>query len=90
MTSPIGGHRYGPVRTAAASHHAGKLSELTQLFMSCWEEIVRHQPQLVHPENEASLRRTIASRIISGCECGIDDMEELRRRALREIGLRSP
>jgi hypothetical protein len=62
-----------------------KLSELTQLFSSCWEELVTHQPQLLHPENETSLRRTLASRIIDGWECGIDDMQELRRRALQDI-----
>jgi hypothetical protein len=38
-----------------------RLSELTQLFMSCWEEMVTRQPALVLPENEASLRRTIAA-----------------------------
>jgi hypothetical protein len=61
-----------------------RLSELTQLFMSCWEEMVTRQPALVLPENEASLRRTIAARIISGWERGVEDMEELRKSALQE------
>jgi hypothetical protein len=60
-----------------------KLSELTHLFMSCWDEVVTHQ--LVQPENEASLRRTIASRIISAWERGVEDMEELRKSALQDI-----
>jgi hypothetical protein len=60
-----------------------KLSELTQLFTNCWEELVTHR--LVHPDNEISLRRMIASRIISGWERGIEDMQELRRTALRDI-----
>jgi hypothetical protein len=64
------------------------LSELTQLFARCWKEVVTHRPQLAHPDNEASLRRTISSRIISAWEHGVDDMQELRRRALRDILLR--
>ena len=60
-----------------------KLSELTQLFTSCWEEV--ESRQLVHPDNEASLRRTIASRIISAWERGVEDVEELRGKALQGI-----
>jgi hypothetical protein len=60
-----------------------KLSALAQLFTSCWEEVESHQ--VVHPENEASLRRTIASRIISAWERGVEDVKELRGQALQGI-----
>ena len=60
LTSPSERHPVSPE----------KLSELTQLLTSCWEDVVTHR--LVHPENEVSLRRTIASRIISAWEHGID------------------
>jgi hypothetical protein len=65
-----------------------KLSELAQLLTSCWEEVETRQ--LVNPENEASLRRTIASRIISAWEQGIEDVEELRGQALQGIVLMTP
>jgi hypothetical protein len=78
LTSPSERHPVSPE----------KLSELTQLLTSCWEDVVTHR--LVHPENEVSLRRTIASRIISAWEHGIDDIQELRRRALQDIVLGWP
>jgi hypothetical protein len=84
MTSRVGGHRHGPVRTAAASHHSGK--------------IVRADPalhELLGGDGDAptgacsSRERGFTSTHdrgpdISGWERGVEDMEELRQSALQE------
>jgi hypothetical protein len=59
-----------------------KLAELVRLFTECWEAVVARRPDLALHHGEDSLRNTIASRIITGAADGVDDIEELRRRAL--------
>jgi hypothetical protein len=59
-----------------------KLAELEQLFATCWETAIAKRPDLILHHGEASLRNTIASRIITEAADGLDDMDELRRKAL--------
>ena len=59
-----------------------KLAELAELLQACWVAVVAKQPSLADPQMGSSLRNLMASRIIDGAAAGVDDVQELRRRAL--------
>ncbi len=62
-----------------------KLAELAELFRACWAEAVAKKPSLDDPQMGSSLRNLIASRILNGAAAGMDDAQELQRRALDGI-----
>jgi hypothetical protein len=62
-----------------------KLAQLAELFRACWVDVVVRQPSLEDPQFGSSARNLIASRIMIGAAAGVDDLQELRRRALDGI-----
>jgi hypothetical protein len=50
-----------------------------------WAEVVARQAHLEDLQICSSLRNLIASRILNGAVAGVDDAQELRRRALDGI-----
>ena len=62
-----------------------KLEPLAQVLDACWAEVVAKQPGLDDPQRGPSLRNLMASRILNGAAAGVEDLQELRRRALDGI-----
>jgi hypothetical protein len=62
-----------------------KLEPLAQVLEACWAEVIAKQPGLDDPKMGPSLRNLMASRILNGAAAGVEDLQELRRRALDGI-----
>jgi len=62
-----------------------KLEQLAQVLDACWAEVIAKQPGLGHPQTATSVRNLMASRILNGAAAGVDDVQELWRRALDGI-----
>lgn len=62
-----------------------KLETLAQVLEACWAEVIAKQPGLDDPQTGSLVRNLMASRILNGAAAGVDDVQELRRRALDGI-----